>query len=385
MKLRHKVALAFLAFTAIGLLYGLQLYSAAKLAGRPIGLSHALTWQLIEWYAWMLLAPGIFYLVRKFYPGGEFLAVLEALGVHSTAAAISVLVQPFFVALFYQVLPAWVNPEERSFLDIYSFTLRTHFGFLALTYAKILAVALVFDFWRRYQEGQIRSAQLEHEVTAARLHALQMQLQPHFLFNTLNAIASLVRSNPAQAERMISRLGDLLRAALTRSDRLEVPLREEMEFTQRYLDIESVRFGDRLTVHTDVDPAVADALVPNLLLQPLVENSIRHGISRVTGPGEISLRARAEGPQLILEISDNGAGPGGSGGGGSGVGLENSRSRLAQLYGPNSALLRIGAREGGGTNVIIKLPLHREPAAGSTGLAETSAWTGAEAVRESRA
>lgn len=384
MKLHSKVALAFIAWTAIGVLYGLQLYSASKLSGPAVTLTNALTWQLIEWYAWALLAPGIFYLVRKFYPSGDFLSIIEALGAHATAAAICVLVQPFLVAVFYEFLP-WANPERGSFLDIYSFTLRTHFGFLALTYAKILAVALVFDFWHRYQEGQIRSAQLEHEVTAARLHALQMQLQPHFLFNTLNAIASLVRANPSQAERMISRLGDLLRAALNRSDRLEVPLREEVEFTQRYLDIESVRFGDRLSTHLEIDPSVADALVPNLLLQPLVENSIRHGISRVTGPGEISLQARAEGDRLVLEVADNGAGPGGPVKG-SGVGLENTRSRLAQLYGDDQALLRIGARPGGGTLVTIRLPLHRAPASGSAAPAtESAAWTGAAAVPHSRA
>ncbi len=355
-----KLVVAFLIWTAIGVLFGLQFYSAAAFAARPVPMGHAIAWQLIEWYAWALLSPGIFFLARRFYPEASAGSIFQALVVHTIAAAACVGLQPFFVASLYQLVP-WANPEGRAFADLYNFTVQTHFGFLALTYAKILAVALVIDFWRRYQDERMQAASLERQLIEARLQALQMQLQPHFLFNTLNAISSLVHSNPGQADRMISRLGDLLRATLTRSDQLEVPLHEEIELTERYLEIERVRFGERLAIRIDVPEKLRDILVPNLLLQPLVENAIRHGISFSPEAGLVAIIARhVETSETIeLEILDNGPGPHvGGGGSGVGVGLENSRSRLAQLYG-DAAMLRLEARKEGGTRVLVRLPLAR--------------------------
>ncbi len=357
MKLPTKAVVAFLVWTAVGVLYGFQLYSATGFAGKPIPLFYAIHWQLIEWWAWAFLAPGIFFLARRFYPEGSPASLLLALGVHAAAAGASVLIQPFVVGLLYQIIP-WANPEKRTLAEIYLFTLGTHFGFLALTYAKILAVALVIDFYRRFQQGSARAAELERQLAEARLQTLQTQLQPHFLFNTLNAIASLVRSDPGQAERMISRLGDLLRATLTRSDRLEVTLAEEWEFTRRYLEIEQVRFSDRLTVRVEIDPAVLDAQVPALLLQPLVENAIRHGIARRAEPGEIVIAGRAvqNGEALEISVSDNGAGLDSGSPAGSGVGLENTRKRLAQLYGAERATLELSPAPMRGARVTIRLP-----------------------------
>ncbi len=207
-----------------------------------------------------------------------------------------------------------------------------------ITYAQVVIVALMVESFRRYRSGRERTERLERHLAEARLEALQMQLQPHFLFNTLNAIASLIHVNPAQADKMVSRLGDLLRAALNHSHLHEVTLAEELAFLEKYLDIEQVRFGDRLEVRFEIDAAVRDVLVPNLILQPLVENAIRHGISQRPGPGQILIRAHAAADEtaVAIEVCDNG------------VGLEGvARRGLGRRAGKHPRAARSALRRGG--------------------------------------
>jgi two-component system, LytTR family, sensor kinase len=201
---------------------------------------------------------------------------------------------------------------------------------------------------------QLQAARLESQLAEARLSALSMELQPHFLFNTLNAISSLVHSDPMGADRMIARLSTLLRRTLEAGQRPLATLDEELMLLSLYLDIQRVRFGDRLTVAIDVADDVRDAEVPRLLLQPLVENAMQHGLAPKPGPVRLDVRARRNGDTLELEIGDDGVGLGSSVS--EGTGLTNTRSRLAQLY-PGRHTLDIRRGAGGGAHVGIAMPL----------------------------
>jgi LytS/YehU family sensor histidine kinase len=205
--------------------------------------------------------------------------------------------------------------------------------------------------------SQRRAAQLESRLATAQLQALRMQLNPHFLFNTLNAVAALVRKDPEAAEEMVTELGDFLRLTLAGSDAQEVSLREELGFLERYLKIERVRFPDRLTTTVTVEPGTEEARVPSLILQPIVENAIRHGIAGRAEPGRVEVGARRAGDALLLEVRDDGAGlrPERSGPLGEGVGLANTRARLEQLYGRDGRL-EIESPEGRGFRVLLRLP-----------------------------
>jgi sensor histidine kinase YesM len=235
-------------------------------------------------------------------------------------------------------------------------------------FVAVLAAGFARDYFLRYREHQDEAARLEAQLAEAGLAALRMQLNPHFLFNTLHAVSALVERDPAGVRLMVARLSALLRHVLDGSPAQEVPLRDELAFRRLYLDIQRVRYGGRLEVVEDVEPAALDALVPNLLLQPLVENAVEHGVGRVEeGAGGVEVRARVEpspeGPdRLVVTVRDNGPGPGpeaaeANGARGSGVGLANTAARLEALYGP-AAGLRLGAAPDGGASAVVALPYH---------------------------
>ena len=220
----------------------------------------------------------------------------------------------------------------------------------------LVGVAHALQFHERAKVRERREAELEARLAKARLHALRMQLNPHFLFNTLNSIASLVHEQP-QAEGMIEALSDLLRLTLSAPDRQEVTLREELHFLERYLLIEQMRFGERLCVEKQVDVAALDALVPILVLQPLVENAVRHGIEAQIAPGVIRVTAERAGEYLLLRVRDNGRGLTVSAKGQlqEGVGLSNTRSRLHELY-AGQASLELKPGQPVGFEAEIRLP-----------------------------
>jgi two-component sensor histidine kinase len=220
----------------------------------------------------------------------------------------------------------------------------------------LVGVAHALRFYERTKARERREAELETRLAQARLQALRMQLNPHFLFNTLNSIASLVHDQP-QAEEMIEALSDLLRLTLEASDRQEVTLREELRLLERYLLIEQIRFRDRLRVEKQIDVSALDALVPILILQPLVENAVKHGIQSQIAPGVIRVTAEHAGKSLLLQVKDDGRGLAATSKGPlkEGVGLSNTRSRLKELYGGRASLeLRSGAA--GGFSAEIQIP-----------------------------
>jgi sensor histidine kinase YesM len=227
-----------------------------------------------------------------------------------------------------------------------------------MTYWAIVGLSHALAYHREAQARALRASQLGKHLVEAQLQSLQRQLQPHFLFNTLNAISALMHRDVEAADAMIARLSDLLRISLQMVGVQEVSLKEELDFLSKYLEIEQTRFRDRLTVVFDVHPGTLDALVPNLILQPLVENAIKHGIGPRPAPGTITIRSRCAGGLLELDVQDNGVGMSAArlSDFNRGVGLSNTRSRLEHLYG---SLHRFEFRRPaeGGLLVLIALPL----------------------------
>ena len=261
---------------------------------------------------------------------------------------------------FWPIRPPITLKSEITLLFIFGF----HTG--VVTYWVVLSIQTAVGNYARFQEraqaalrSDLRASQLETQVAQARLGALKAQLQPHFLFNTLNAIVVLVRQQKGQqAEETLARFSDLLRAVLADMDAQEVTLARELEYLRLYLSIEQLRFSDRLRVDIDVDPELLDAAVPHMALQPIVENSIRHGVSQSSSPGVISIRAQRVGDALHVMVQDDGPGFGAHGApGGLKLGLANTRARLKQLYGDASEL-RTGGASAGGALVTMILPFH---------------------------
>jgi sensor histidine kinase YesM len=227
------------------------------------------------------------------------------------------------------------------------------------------AVAIYATHWqerlsRRFAEAALESEQLQARLDQARLQALRLQLQPHFLFNTLNTITALVHVDPPSAERMVTGLSELLRVSLGTAGEQEVRLDRELEVLRHYLDIQLIRFPDRLSVLFDIDPAAREAMVPSLLLQPLVENAIKHGITPRVAAGHLHISVRRQNETLSLEVIDDGVGSVGTAPASEGVGLGNARARLASLYGSEHRF-HAGPRSEGGFNVSIEIPFHTEP------------------------
>jgi LytS/YehU family sensor histidine kinase len=232
-----------------------------------------------------------------------------------------------------------------------------------IIYLGVLAAGLARAYSLRYRNQREESlrvaAQLRAQLAEARLDALRMQLDPHFLFNTLHAISSLVERDPRGVRRMISRLSDLLRHTIEGPTEQEIPLRQELDLLRRYLEIMEVRFQGKLEITTDVQERAMDALVPNLILQPIVENAIKHGVSKIEGIGQITLRGRIDGSHLVLCVENNAplAEVGSGSLGGTGVGVRNTRARLSHLYADDQSFdLRPG--DGGMTIAEIRLPYH---------------------------
>ncbi|HEY0159488.1 MAG TPA: histidine kinase [Thermoanaerobaculia bacterium] len=224
-----------------------------------------------------------------------------------------------------------------------------------LVYAAVLATGFAREFFLRDRRRQQQEVRLEAQLAEARLDALRMQINPHFLFNTLHAVSALVERDPAGVRRMIARLSELLRHTIDSRGSDEVTLREEVAFLRRYIEIMEIRFQGRLQVTMDIAEDALDALVPNLVLQPVVENALEHGAGRAEGEGRVALSARRDGDDLRLSVRDNG--PGLEAGATTGVGVANTRARLEQLYG-EFATLTLANAEDRGVVATITLPYH---------------------------
>lgn len=332
---------ATLGLEFVGLMYNPELSLFQKLC------SQLLMW--LAWAAWSMLILAICDRVPMVKGRvGRAMIVRTALWLFVVSAQIIVVSQ---VGAFYGLNPS------RPLVSQLSVGLVDYGDTFTVIFWAVVGAHAAFRWHEAWRAESLVSARLGADLANAKLDALQAQLNPHFLFNSLNSVVSLIASDPPSAQRMVVRLGDLLRSTLTLSGEQEVPLREELELVQRYLDIEQVRFPDRLTIGWDIEERARPLAVPSLVLQPLVENALVHGIARLTGPGTVTIGARASAASLILTVRDNGPGlavPPKTRG--HGIGLRNLRERLERLYG-DAALLQIVDAAGGGCLVTLALPL----------------------------
>jgi len=313
--------------------------------------------QFPRWLLWAPLTPLIFAANRRFPLSRDRLgrSLLAHLGI---AALTIVLVEGGYAQLSLlveQLAGSVIAPDRPPALVLTAISVLTRLVSGVITYAAVVGVASALESQRRLRERDTRAAQLEADLARAQVQAIKMQVQPHFLFNTLHAINVLIREDPAVATRMVTLLGDLLRYTLSRATVTKVSLRNELEVLALYLEIESVRFRDRLKVSFDVPSATLSALVPDLVLQPLAENAIKHGIGALTDGGTVLISARREGGTLLLDVIDTGNGPRDDEPLRERIGLSTVRARLERLYGSNHTLT-IGRAPGGGCVAHISLP-----------------------------
>ena len=312
-------------------------------------------WPSFFWYSWALLVPFIFMLARRFpFTRAHW---QKSLMVHlGGCAAFFVIHVAGQVAVMYTPPFDHIHPD---FMDALTHHSVSSIDTNILIYGLVVGFAHAFMFYQRYRQRELRAVQLESELARARLQALKTQLHPHFLFNTLHSISTLMYRDVRAADRMLARLSDLLRLSLESSDAQEVPLQDEVAFVKMYLEIEQIRLGDRLTVDFDVDPALEEALVPNLVLQPIVENAVKHGIAPRSAPGRIQLSAWADDGQLHLRVTDDGLGlPEPPARLVTGIGLSNVQARLVRLYGDDHRLA-LRPADPSGLIVDLTLPLRR--------------------------
>jgi LytS/YehU family sensor histidine kinase len=313
-------------------------------------------WRLLAlavavWWYWAAWTPGIAALLRRFpldRPGRA-----RALAAHAVVALAAGLLHSALNALGVVILFDEFGPAQVGRLTLQFIQSRAHFS--VLTYWATVGVLSAVTYARQVRERERTAADLRERLTAAELTALKAQLHPHFLFNTLHAIGVLIREDPTSAGRMVTRLGDLLRRTLEGGGAHEVPLRQEIEILQLYLDIQRTRFADRLTVRVGIPDELLDAAVPAFMLQPLVENAIRYGVESRPGMATIWVEGSQRNGSLVLAVRDDG--PGLRSGYREGIGIANTRARLAALYGPAQDLV-LTDRPGGGAEVVVRLPLH---------------------------
>jgi two-component system LytT family sensor kinase len=349
---------------AFGLLESAKMVLSFRMRGEPIGWAGSLAYNLPWWLVWAALTPAVVAACRWLGPGARPPGP-RLLGHAPVAAAVCLVHLVVISAQTHVTAPTGRLPR----IGLGEHTWRMIDGYFMLdllTYAGVVAACLAWQVYRRYHDQRgaalqlaLRTSALEKHLVDAELSALRMELNPHFLFNTLNSVAGLVRRGDGErAVDVLADLGDLLRATLDGSRRPEVALAEELGLVERYLAIEGVRFADRLEVRFDVEAEAREASVPSMILQPLVENALRHGIAQRTGRGRVEISAARRDGRLHLAVGDSGPGFVDAAAGRAGIGLRNTASRLRARYGEH-ADLQVGASPLGGAVVSITVPFER--------------------------
>jgi len=348
------LSLIFATCTLVAIFSSSQTYLTYLVKGETVNFWDTLRKNLHFLFPWVAFTPFIVLLARRFKI--DRLKWFRSLPTHLLMSALFSFFHSIIYHLVYRI-SCWVEGIE----SIYS--VKFHITSLLqgniLLYWIILGISYSVDYYKKYRERELERSQLEANLAQAHLQVLKMQLHPHFLFNTLHAISALIHKDPDAADKMISRLGDLLRLTLDNSGSYEVPLKEELEFLRLYLEIEQVRLGDRLKIELDIDKETLDALVPSLILQPLVENSIRHGLAPRKEGGRIKISSFRSSEKLVIQVYDNGIGfkedhesvikkK---------LGLANAKERLKQLYGAEQKFDLRNIEEGGAL-AALEIPFH---------------------------
>jgi two-component system LytT family sensor kinase len=340
-------------WTVMAFFFATQDYMLYYHEEKPVPFKRAIFVEGLACVLWALSTPLVLWLARRFriernnWRRRVPLQFAMGLGLISTLMIIDYVVYMFGTG----------RPENLTALRIAQFLIYELDRWL-LIYGVIVLSSHAFNYYRSFRKGELNAAQLRTQLATAQLEALKMQLHPHFLFNTLHSISALLNQDVEAARTMISRLGDFLRMTLENAGTQEVPLQQEIEFLNGYLAIERIRFQDRLTTNVDIDPSVLDVSVPNLILQPIVENAMRHAIATTTNQGRIEIIATARNGMLRIQVKDNGPGlltvttPGNLK---QGVGLANTRARLERLYGSNHRF-ELANEPAGGFVVTLEIP-----------------------------
>jgi two-component system, LytTR family, sensor kinase len=359
------------AWTLIGLTFTLNYYLFSDhyvaIFRQPPSLAEMLIWELPYWFLWAALSPVVFWLTTRF-PLERGRLLLNSCA-HLGACLLISLVHRAAYLIVGWLLHVAVYRRLASISEVFSFLLLFNLPTGFMSYGTVLLVSYAIDYYRRYQNEELKISRLKTElaqaqlqVTQAQLQSLKMQLQPHFLFNTLNSISTLLHEDAEAADEMLARLGDFLRLTLDNSGAQEVTLQEELEFLRCYLEIEQIRFQDRLTVQMEIDPETLDALVPNLILQPIVENAIRHGVIACVGKGRIEIHSSRSNGLLRLEVKDNGPGLRAVSFDQNftkrGRGFSLTRERLERLYATQQRFALEDAAQGG-LQVTVEIPFVR--------------------------
>jgi signal transduction histidine kinase len=334
-------------------------YLNQTVSAQPINWTYAVVSTLPNWYLWLAMTPAIVFLAKRYrLDSGNWKSMLVA--IHVPAMIVMLLVHS--LANLYLFHATNMAGHEAMTGGLYRVHFMTRVHSNVLSYWTVIGVYYAFDYYRKYRSREHQNAMLEVRLAEANLRALKMQLHPHFLFNTLNSVAALVRKNDNRtAVKMLVKLGDFLRLALENKGVQEITLKQELDFLERYLGIEKIRFQERLNIRFNATPSVLDSYVPNMILQPLVENAIHHGIAPNTDAGRIEIEARREEEWLTMRVIDNG--PGMTDQATSrrkGVGLSNIRERLENLYGDNF-LFELENIPEGGFSATIRIPFRSTP------------------------
>ena len=343
MQMRNRAG-AFLAilggYTALALFLAVANYLTYLSTSGTAYWAPTLKRSLGEWYAWAALTPAILYLARRWPIERGFF--IRSTVVHAVAMGV--------IGILKLVL------DQRIRMLLFGnagYLLFTNLAFNFLIYWAIVAAAHGVRYYRTGRERELQSSRLEARLAETRLQLLNMQLQPHFLFNTLNAISELVHEDPDTADRMIAGLSVLLRETLAAGNAPAVSVKRELDLLGCYVDIQRARFGSRLDATTDVDPRALDAAIPVLLLQTVVENGIRHGLAKRTNAGRIDVAIRRDNDSVTITVRDDGDGIDGQRP--EGLGISNTRARLQGLFGAKHAL-DVANADGGGVRVTITFP-----------------------------
>ncbi|HSL71722.1 MAG TPA: histidine kinase [Longimicrobiales bacterium] len=345
---------------ALGAIFAAQAMVSAMRPGERWTLSHALIMHTPFWLLWAAFFPLIVLIARRLPVrlGQARLIVPLHLLIGLVVAIAHFTLLLYFMGVIGHATWAY---EGHTWGQHYLPRMREDLLAHIITYFLLLVLIFAWMYYRQLKERELQASRLAEQLSQARLHALRMQLNPHFLFNALNSIAMLVRrSDQKQAVTMLAGLSDLLRHVLEESGAEQVRLSDELTFLRRYLDIEKIRFSDRLHVDFDIADETLDAFVPNLVLQPLVENAIRHGVGRKVGAGTVRVIARKLDDRLVLQVSDDGPGLSQPAVVGAGVGLGNTRARLAQLY-AEQGRFELHNRASGGAVASITIPFRTRP------------------------
>jgi signal transduction histidine kinase len=364
---RVRLRLIFGVATVLGIFSTIQAYNYVQFfAARQPPLPILFGLNMTYWYTWAILAPAILWLGGRHQFGRH--TWKKAAAVHFVGVIVAVFLHAVLavacrMAIVTQLSPIiGFTPRPLTWSAAFQENFFLSFDWEMMTYWALVGFSHALNYHRESQEQRITAAQLEARLAEARLQSLQSQLHPHFLFNTLHTISALMHRDTEAADEMLARLSDLLRLSLDRLGTQQVTLKEEMDFVGKYLDIERTRFGDRLHVQVDVDAETLDAAVPNLILQPIVENALKHGIARQIGGGRVHIQTSREGDELRLVVRDTGPGlPAAKLTAlNTGVGLRNTRSRLEELF-PGRHRFEFHEPPDGGLAVEIRIPFIIHP------------------------